>query len=282
MQQVLTIAGSDSGGGAGIQADLKTFAALGVHGTCVITALTAQNSRGVKGVLEIPAGFIAAQMDAVLSDFTIKAVKIGMLANSDIIKAVAEKIIEYDVKVVIVDPVMVAKSGDSLLQKEAVKALKEILLPLSLVVTPNLDEAKILSGLKIKDNKDIERAAELIKETGVKYVIVKGGHLDHKKKAVDTFYDGEKHYFFDAPRFDTKNTHGTGCTFSAALVSYLAWDCSILEAVEKSKKFITSAIKYSYNAGSGYGPVQQLAGLYRDKENDQVVMNLKKGFDPDF
>ncbi len=261
MRQVLTIAGSDSGGGA---------------------ALTAQNSLGVKGVLEIPDDFIAAQLDAVLSDFTIKAVKTGMLANSKIIEKVAGKIKEYKIENVVVDPVMVAKSGDSLLQKEAVRTLKELFFPLSLVVTPNIDEAEVLSGMELKENRNVERAAEVIKDTGVRYVIIKGGHLDNKNKAVDILYDGKKYYYFEGPRFDTKNTHGTGCTFSAALASYLAWGFNIFESVEKSKKFITSAIKYSYKAGHGYGPVQQLAGLYMEKEKNQVTMNLKKGLDPDY
>ncbi len=262
MKQVLTIAGSDSGGGAGIQADLKTFAALDLHGLSVITALTAQNSLGVKDVLEIPVKFIESQLDTVLSDFEVKAVKTGMLANSEIIELIALKLKEYNIKNLVVDPVMVAKSGDSLLQKEAVKALKEKLLPLTLVVTPNLDEAKAMADININHKEDLFQAASIIKDFGVKYVIIKGGHIQDKNKAIDTLFDGKEFYFFEGIRFNTKNTHGTGCTFSAALASFMTKGYDFMEAVQKSKEFITLAIKHSYKAGKGYGPVQPMGERY--------------------
>ncbi|RQD77899.1 MAG: bifunctional hydroxymethylpyrimidine kinase/phosphomethylpyrimidine kinase [Candidatus Syntrophonatronum acetioxidans] len=278
MKEVLTIAGSDSGGGAGIQADLKTFAALGLHGLSVITALTAQNSQGVRGIMEVPGSFIESQLEAVMTDFNVSSVKTGMLANSNVIKSVARKIKEFNITSIIVDPVMVAKSGDPLLQREAVQALQEELLPLSLAVTPNLEEAEVLSGIKITGDKDLERAAIKIKEFGMKMVIIKGGHLrEESRVAVDTLYDGKEFFRFEAPRYETKNTHGTGCTFSAALASYLALDYSFLEAVKKSKEFITLAIKDSYKAGQGYGPVNPMAGLYQEKERYRVLKNLQEG-----
>ncbi len=279
MKEVLTIAGSDSGGGAGIQADLKTFAALGLHGLSVITALTAQNSQGVRGIMEVPGDFIESQLEAVLTDFNISSVKTGMLASSSVIKSVTRKIKEFNISTIVVDPVMVAKSGDPLLQKEALEALKNELLPLSLVVTPNLEEAEVLADMKITGEKELEKAAVIIKELGVKMVIIKGGHLQEKSRAVDTLYDGKEFYKFQAPRYKTKNTHGTGCALSAALASYLALDYSFLEAVKKSKEFITLAIKDSYAAGQGYGPVNPMAGLYREKESYRVLTNLQEGLE---
>lgn len=279
MKEVLTIAGSDSGGGAGIQADLKTFAALGLHGLSVLTALTAQNSLGVRGIMEVPGSFIESQLEAVMTDFNVSSVKTGMLSSSKVIEAVARKLKEFKVSRVVVDPVMVAKSGDSLLQREAVQALREKLLPLSLAVTPNLEEAQVLAGMKIRGEKELEKAARIIQASGVKMVIIKGGHLDNKNQAIDTLFDGREYYRFKGPRYETKNTHGTGCTFSAALASYLAMDFSFQEAVEKSKEFITLAIKDSYGAGKGYGPVNPMAGLYREKDSYRVIKNLEKGLE---
>lgn len=278
MKKALTIAGSDSGGGAGIQADLKTFAALGLHGLSVITALTAQNSLGVHGIQEIEENFVEAQMNAVLKDFEVSALKTGMLANNEIIQSVSKLVKEYNLKNLVVDPVMVAQSGDPLLKSQAVKTLKENLLPLSLIVTPNIDEAEILADMKITTMEEVKKAAEIIWEHGSKYVIVKGGHLRNQDKAIDVLFDGQEYYYFEAPLIYTRNTHGTGCTFSAALASYLALGYNVLEAVEKSKGFITMAIKYSYKPGLGYGPVQPLAEIFNEREKTRILENLKQGF----
>lgn len=276
MKKVLTIAGSDSGGGAGIQADLKTFAALGLHGLSVITALTAQNSLGVHGIKEIEGDFVEAQMHAVLKDFEVSALKTGMLANNEIIETVSNIVKEYNLKNLVVDPVMVAQSGDPLLKSQAVDSLKENLLPLSLVITPNIDEAEILADMKINTMEDVQVAAEIIKNYGSEYVIVKGGHLHNQGKAIDVLFDGNEFYFFEAPLIHTNNTHGTGCTFSSALASYLALGYNALKAVEKSKEFITMAIKFSYKPGLGYGPVQPLAMIFNDKEKIRILENLKQ------
>ncbi len=276
MKKVLTIAGSDSGGGAGIQADLKTFAALGLHGLSVITALTAQNSLGVMGIRETEGDFVEEQLEAVLKDFEVSALKTGMLANNEIIQTVSRVIEEYQLKNLVVDPVMVAQSGDPLLQSQAVEILTEKLLPLSLITTPNIDEAEILADMKINDMDGVKKAAKIIKEYGPKYVIVKGGHLNHPDKAIDTLFDGKDFHSFEAPLVDTRNTHGTGCTFSAALASYLALEFNVLKAVEKSKSFITMAIKYSYKPGLGYGPVQPLAEVINEREKTVILENLKQ------
>ncbi|UNC92384.1 bifunctional hydroxymethylpyrimidine kinase/phosphomethylpyrimidine kinase [Candidatus Contubernalis alkalaceticus] len=276
MKKVLTIAGSDSGGGAGIQADLKTFAALGLHGLSAITALTAQNSLGVMGIRETPGDFVEAQLEAVLKDFKVSALKTGMLANNEIIQTVSNIINKYQLKNLVVDPVMVAQSGDPLLKSQAVKILKEKLLPLSLIITPNIDEAEILADMEINDMEGVRKAAKIIKEYGPEYVIIKGGHLTHQNKAIDILYDGKDIHSFEAPLVDTKNTHGTGCTFSAALASYLALEYDVLKAVEKSKYFITTAIKYSYKPGLGYGPVQPLAEILNEREKTEILENLNK------
>lgn len=276
MKEVLTIAGSDSGGGAGIQADLKTFAALGVHGLSVITALTAQNSRGVSGIQEVGGDFVAAQLQAVLQDFQVEAVKTGMLANGEVIQVVSRALKEHGLEKVVVDPVMVAQSGDSLLQQEAIRVLKEELLPQALVVTPNLPEAGVLAGMTLESGEEIQEAARRIRETGVKNVVIKGGHHKSEAEAVDILYDGKNFYRYRAARLDTPHTHGTGCSFASALAAYLALGASLREGVEKSKKFITLAIKHAYPAGQGYGPVNPLARLYQEKEKNRVLENLQK------
>jgi len=212
MKRVLTIAGSDSGGGAGIQADLKAITLLGGYGMSVLTALTAQNTLGVQAIHEVPAPFVEAQIDSVLSDIGADAIKTGMLANTNIVTVVAKKIRQYKVEKVVVDPVMVAKSGDPLLRKDAREALIKHLIPLSTVVTPNLMEASVLSGLKVRSVEEMKKAARRIYELGSRYVIVKGGHL--KGKAIDLLYDGGKYEEIEGPRIETKNTHGTGCTFA--------------------------------------------------------------------
>jgi hydroxymethylpyrimidine/phosphomethylpyrimidine kinase len=258
--KALTIAGSDSGGGAGIQADLKTFSALGVYGMSVITSITAQNTIAVTGIQNLELPIIEKQIDAVMSDIGANAVKTGMLSTAGIIDIVSMGLAKFKVKKLVVDPVMVAKSGDKLLQDNAVHALVHQLIPLAQVVTPNIPEAEVLTGEKINSLDDMEKACRRILEMGCKSVVVKGGHL--RKDAVDVFYDGKKIHHLTGKRFRTKNTHGTGCTFSAAIVAYLAQGRSTLESVRLSKKYITAAIAHSYSVGKGHGPVHHFYKFY--------------------
>src|SRR5574337_426548 len=215
--KALTIAGSDSGGGAGIQADLKTFSAFRVFGMSVITAVTAQNSVGVQGVENLPPAFVAEQLRSVLTDFGTDAAKCGMLSTAPIIEAIAETLAEHPIEKLVVDPVMVAKSGDALLRPDAKDALIKRILPLALVVTPNLPEAEALAGMPVADRKDMEEAARRIHGLGPRYVLVKGGHL--KGEAVDVLWNGREIRSFTVPRVDSASTHGTGCTFSAAIAA---------------------------------------------------------------
>ncbi len=251
--KAMTIAGSDSGGGAGIQADLKTFSALGVYGSSTLTAITAQNTVGVTRVHEIPIDIIVAQIDAVLSDIGADAVKTGMLASSAIVEAVAEEMERRQVSRLVVDPVMVAKSGDRLLREDAVEALRTRLVPLAAVVTPNIPEAEALTGLKIETDEDVRRAAEAIVQLGARAVVVKGGHREGP--AVDVFYDGARFQEFSAPRIDTVNTHGTGCTFASAVAAGLAKGLEVVESVELAKDYVTEAIRRSFPVGQGHGPL---------------------------
>ena len=253
----LTIAGSDSGGGAGIQADLKTFARFGVFGTSAITSVTAQNTLGVRAIHDIPPGIVGEQIDAVLSDIGADAVKTGMLSNSAIVKTVTEKLAQYGVRNLVVDPVMVAKGGERLLRDEAVEALKENLLPLALIVTPNTEEAAVLAGFAVNDEKEMERAARVIHGLGPKYVLVKGGHL--QGDAVDILYDGERFKRYSSERIDTRHTHGTGCTYAAAIAANLALGKDAGEAVGISKRYITAAIRSAPRIGGGRGPVNHSA-----------------------
>ena len=249
----MTIAGSDSGGGAGIQADLKTFAALGVYGTSVLTAITAQNTRQVTAVHDVPVRVVAAQIQAVLSDIGADAVKTGMLSSSAIIRTVARELKRAEVTKLVVDPVMVAKSGDRLLRPEAVDALRTQLLPLATVVTPNIPEAEVLSGVKITGRRGAEQAAEVIRQMGPGVVVVKGGHLPGE--AVDLYYDGATFREFASPRIETRNTHGTGCTFASAIAVGLARGLDTVEAVAQAKEYVTEAIRRAYDVGQGHGPV---------------------------
>jgi len=253
IRKALTIAGSDSGAGAGIQADLKTFAAHGIYGTSAITAITAQNTLGVTKVLALKPGLVAAQIDAIIDDIGAHAAKTGMLANTAIIRLVAWKIQEHRLKNIVVDPVMVATSGDLLIQRNAVAALRTKLIPLATVVTPNIPEAEVLTGMTLKTAEDIREAAKRIVKLGAKTVIIKGGHL--KGPAVDLFFDGKTFTAFNAPRIRTNNTHGTGCTLSAAIAANLANGQKIETAVTNAKRYITEALRHSYRIGSGHSPV---------------------------
>jgi hydroxymethylpyrimidine/phosphomethylpyrimidine kinase len=251
--KALTIAGSDSGAGAGIQADLKTFAALGVYGTSAITAITAQNTVGVSAICALSPKLVAAQIDAVMEDIGADAVKTGMLANAAIIETVARKIRQHRLEKVVVDPVMVATSGDLLITKSAVAALRARLIPLATVVTPNIPEAEELTGMTIRRAQEVEEAARRIVALGARSVVIKGGH--RKGPAIDLFYDGKKFRALYAPRIRTTNTHGTGCTFSAAIAANLAQGKKLETAVTLAKQFITEAIRRAFPVGAGHGPV---------------------------
>jgi len=252
--KALTIAGSDSGGGAGIQADLKTFSAYRVFGLSVITAVTAQNSVGVQGVENLAPAFVARQLRSVLEDFGVDAAKCGMLSVAPIIEAVAGALAEHPIDKLVVDPVMVAKSGDSLLQPDAVEALIRHILPLALVVTPNLPEAEVLSGMTVSSREDMEEAARRIGKLGARHVLVKGGHL--KGDAVDILWNGREVTAFQVPRVESSNTHGTGCTFSAAIAAGLAKGRPLGEAVREAKAYVTKAIREGFALGRGVGQLR--------------------------
>jgi len=260
MWRALTIAGSDSGGGAGIQADLKTFAALGVFGTSAITSVTAQNTVGVQGVHDLPPEFVGRQIDSVLEDIAIDAAKTGMLSSAGIIDIVAAKVKAHRIERLVVDPVMVAKSGAPLLRPDAVKAVIERLLPLALVVTPNVPEAEALSGLTITGIEEMRQAARLIHQLGARYVVVKGGHL--QGRAIDLLFDGNAFTELDVERIDTPHTHGTGCVFSAAIAAQLAKGNAVPEAVATAKRFVTAAIRHGFSLGKGYGPTDPMAAAH--------------------
>lgn len=262
MKRVLTIAGSDSGGGAGIQADLKAITLLGGFGMSVLTALTAQNTVAVTSIHEVPLDFIAAQIDAVFSDIGVDSVKTGMLSNTEVVKLVASKMSEYKPAIVVVDPVMVAKSGDPLLAADARKTLAEFLLPEATVVTPNLPEASALVGWEVAKEKEMRIAAKEIHALGPKYVLVKGGHL--KGEAVDVLFDGQEFHEFRSPRVETKNVHGTGCTYASAIATYLAQELDVVEAVDAAKRFITEAIRHGLSLGKGHGPTNPYAAVRKE------------------
>ncbi len=251
--KALTIAGSDSGGGAGIQADLKTFAALGVYGTSVITAVTAQNTKEVTQVLELKLDLVAAQIDAVVRDIGAHALTTGMLANSAIIEVVVERIRKYRLQNLVVDPVMVAKGGKFLLRREAIETLRSRLFPLASVVTPNLPEAYELTGISGRGLKNIKEMARRIVDMGAGSVVIKGGH--RRGPATDVFFDGKKFRELSTPRIRTPNTHGTGCTFSAAIAANLAKGEKLEIAVVQAKRYITQAIRKGFSIGSGHSPV---------------------------
>jgi hydroxymethylpyrimidine/phosphomethylpyrimidine kinase len=262
MRKVLTIAGSDSGGGAGIQADLKTFTARGVYGMSAVTAITAQNTVGVQEVFELPAELVGRQIDSVMSDIGADAWKTGMLANAEIIHVVAERARHYGIERLVVDPVMVAKGGDLLLRPEAQAALIQDLIPLAYVITPNHHEAQALTGLAIHTVEDMRRAAVAIHALGARYVVVKGGHLLETSEAIDVLYDGRQFAEFHSPRVDTTNTHGTGCTFASAIAAELAKGHEIIEAVRLAKVYLTTALQTAagLRIGQGHGPLNHWLG----------------------
>lgn len=261
MKKVLTIAGSDSCGGAGIQADLKTFSAHGVYGMSVITAVTAQNTQGVFAVQNISKEMVSKQIQAIFDDIKVDALKIGMVSKSDTIHVIMEGIKSYGARNVVLDPVMISKSGFNLLVPEAKEALIMELIPLATIVTPNIHEAIAITGVNIKDIEDMEEVAKLIYNMGPKNVLIKGGHLEDD--ATDVLYDGNKITYFKSRRINTKNTHGTGCTLSSAIASNLAIGYDVLNSVSRAKEYITMAIMHSLEIGKGVGPTNHFYELYK-------------------
>ena len=256
----LTIAGSDSGGGAGIQADLKTFQELGVFGTSALTAVTAQNTLGVHGVWPLGPEAIRAQMDAVFADFDVAAAKTGMLFSGEIIGEVAAGLAAAGNPVLVVDPVMIAKGGAHLLREEAIAAMRDKILPVATVITPNIPEAEVLAGMAIRSAQDMEEAGRRLIAMGAQSVVVKGGHMEEEKRACDLFMDGRgERIWLSAERIRTKDTHGTGCTFSAALTAFLAAGEPLEKAVGGAKRFIHAAISDGLGLGGGHGPTNHWA-----------------------
>jgi hydroxymethylpyrimidine/phosphomethylpyrimidine kinase len=258
----MTIAGSDSSAGAGIQADLKTFAAMGVYGTSVVTAITAQNTQGVYRVQEMPPDLVAAQIDAVLSDIRAEVVKTGMLASADIVEVVVDKVRQYSLASLVVDPVLRANSGEALLSEKALAMLREHLLPLALVVTPNLDEAAALTNQEVQDSGQMREAAARMAAMGARNVVITGGHLEGT--AIDLLFDGREYHELSAPRVDTTNTHGTGCTFASAIAASLAKGLEVRQAVATAKAFVTKALQQSFPVGKGTGPVHHFFRYWQD------------------
>ena len=273
MKTALTIAGVDPGGGAGIAADLKTFAALGVHGTCIVTSVTAQNTQGMLNSIDIPVSFIKEQFDAVASDIKIDCVKTGMLSSPEIVRA-ASGLIKREKLPLVIDPVMTAEAGGTLLKNEAIKVLIEELLPLSEIITPNVSEAQRLSGLKIRNIPDARKAARKISELGAKAVIVTGGHL----KGTDILYSGGEFTQIQG-KLIKGGTHGSGCTHSAAITAELSKGANLIEAAHLAKEFVEQAITRSINIGKGIGPVNQIGHSLADAHRYRVTRNIEEAFD---
>jgi len=259
IKRVLTIAGSDSGGGAGIQADLKTFSAFGVYGMSVVTAVTAQNSIRVNSIVGLDPKFVSLQFESVFVDIGIDGVKTGMLYSPGIVQVIARKLEESSIPFIVVDPVMVSTSGDSLLEPKSMEIMKRELVPLATLLMPNIHEAEVLSEITIHSVDDMKTAAQKIYSLGCKAVLIKGGHLSGD--AVDLLFDGKEFVRFTAPRINTKNTHGTGCTYSAAVVANLTKGKSLREAIKISKIFVTRAIEQAFSLGKGYGPLNHFVDV---------------------
>lgn len=261
MKVALTIAGSDSSGGAGIQADLKTFQALGVFGISAVTAVTVQNTQKVYAIQEIEPQIVHDQIICLFDDMTINAVKIGMVASVSLIEAIAEALTKVTAPPVVLDPVMVSKSGYALLNGDARQVLIEKLFPLADVVTPNIHEAETLTNMRIASDRQMHECARKILELGAAKVVVKGGHMEGAS-ATDILFDGKRFASIQAPRIDTLNTHGTGCTFSSAIAAHLALGFSFFDAVARAKDYISGAIAHSLNIGKGHGPTHHFFDLY--------------------
>ncbi|MEE0858220.1 MAG: bifunctional hydroxymethylpyrimidine kinase/phosphomethylpyrimidine kinase [Acutalibacteraceae bacterium] len=266
MKNCLTIAGSDCSGGAGIQADIKTFCANGVYAMSVITSVVAENTSRVLNVYDLPTQVIEQQIDAVFEDIEVDGVKIGMIKSCEIMNSVANKLIQYRPLNVVVDPVMSAKDNHSLMNQNALQTLKEKILPLTTMLTPNIPEAEMLTGISIKNTDDIYACAKIIYDTGAKNVLIKGGHS--KYKPTDILYDGVKFYEFTSERINTKNTHGTGCTLSSAITANLSKGLQAKDAVLNAKKYIYNTIKNSLEIGKGNGPLHHFYDYYNTKGFD--------------
>jgi hydroxymethylpyrimidine/phosphomethylpyrimidine kinase len=258
IKTALTIAGSDPSGGAGIQADLKTFSRLRVYGMAVITALTAQNTSGVNGIMEVPPDFVARQLDAVLTDIHVDAAKTGMLLSAGIVEVVAQKVREYQIRNLVIDPVIVSTSGAPLLNRDAIGTFRRTLLPLALVITPNIDETRILTGKTIATVADMEEAALQVHGMGAPYVLIKGGHMPGDD-VTDVLFDGTDFSHFRSNRIHSHDTHGTGCVLSAAITAELAAGKGIQEAVQAARGFVIEAIRHGLRLGNGIGPCDPLA-----------------------
>jgi hydroxymethylpyrimidine kinase/phosphomethylpyrimidine kinase len=254
----LSIAGSDPSGGAGIQADLKTFSSLNVYGMTVVTALTAQNTQGVRDVFAVPGDFVGSQLDAVFADIPPQAVKTGMLGTAAVVDVVAQRIRKHGVSKLVVDPVLVSSSGTHLLEHAGEDLLKRVLLPLALLLTPNLAEASVLTGIEVNDPDTMQEAARRLHRMGARNVLVKGGHLEGD--SIDVFFDGTEIERLSSKRIETSDLHGTGCVLSSAITAYLARDLSLHEAVVQGKQFVTEAIRNSLRLGKGSGPVNPRQG----------------------
>ena len=265
MKKVLSIAGSDCSGGAGIQADLKTFSAHGVFGMSVIVSVVAENTSRVIDIQDITPDMIEKQMDAIFEDIEVDAVKIGMLSTQVCMETVARKLAEYQPNHIVIDPVMYAKNGCALMDPNSIDTLIKVVIPHADLLTPNIPEAERISNIRIHNSEDMKAAARVIYDMGCKNVLIKGGHAIGD--ALDILYDGIDFYGFKTQRIDTKNTHGTGCTFSSAITSNLALDMTMPEAVKKAKKYITMAIEHSLNIGKGHGPTHHFYDLYRNGLN---------------
>lgn len=256
---VMTIAGSDSGAGAGIQADLKTFASLGCYGTSVLTAVTAQNTKEVAAIAEVPEEVVIAQIDTVIEDIGVRAIKTGMLSSRVLIENIVDRLEAWGVPHLVVDPVMISKAGVPLLAREAVATIRTELLPMATIVTPNLHEAAMLAKMEVTTHEQMEDAARAIRHLGPRVVVIKGGHLDGTP--VDLVLDDDRVHWLEGARVETTNTHGTGCTFSAAIAAMLAHGCSDVEAVRLAKTYVTNALEHSYAIGEGFSPVNHFAPL---------------------
>ena len=264
MKQVLSIAGSDSGGGAGLQADLKSFHANGVYGLSVVTAITAQNTREVRRSFDLPADLIETQIDAIFDDFEVSAVKTGMLSSGQTVNAVADKLAEHQVSNLVVDPVMVSTSGFTLLEPDAVADVKRRLLPMATLVTPNLAEAQVLAGIPVDSPDQAKAAARIIYDAGPGAVLVKGGHLSDPHSTADVLFDGSEETVFSGERLPFRNTHGTGCTLSAAIAANLARGQRLVRAIENAKSYVTEAIRHGLSIGRGPGPTHHFFFLDRE------------------
>ncbi|BCJ93119.1 hydroxymethylpyrimidine/phosphomethylpyrimidine kinase [Anaerocolumna cellulosilytica] len=261
MKHVLTIAGSDCSGGAGIQADLKTFSALGTYGMSVITSVVAENTSRVISIHDLPPSVLSDQLDAVFEDIQVDAVKVGMLSDVTIMETVVHKLTFYKPPFIVIDPVMSAKGGQALMKSDALTALIDKIVPLAYILTPNIPEAETMTGLSITTVEDMKIAANRIYSMGSKYVLLKGGHL--KGAALDLLYDGNSYTTYSSERILTKNTHGTGCTFSSAITACLAKGLPVEKAIDKAKEYITGAIRHALPIGKGHGPTNHFFSFYR-------------------